>query len=144
MSLQGRIPLSERSTRAIATGLGVSILYAAIVFGYSVHPATNVSISGTLWHALVLYAIAAFGTVGSPLLLWIRYEIRSPGVLLAGILLFWHVLVEFPPIGSGQGDAPGFLFVFAWMPAYLVAYGLLAGGEYWLRGRNLSVSVPGV
>ena len=143
MSLQRWVPLSKQSTRALAISAGISVLYAAIVFGYSVHPATNVSISGTLWHALVLSSVMAFGTVGSPLLLWLRYEIRSPGVLLAAILLFWHVLVEFPLIGSGRGDSPGFLFVFAWMPFYLVAYGLLAGGEYWLRGRNVSISTQG-
>jgi len=142
VSLQRWSPVSERSTRSIVISVGISFLYTAIVFGYSVHPATNVSISGTLWHALVLYSVMALGTVGIPLLLWMRYEIRGPGVLLACILLFWHVLVEFPPIGSGQGDSPGFLFVFAWVPFYLVAYGLLAGGEYWLRGQNISVSTP--
>lgn len=139
-SLQRWSPVSERSTRAIAVSVGVSLLYTSVVFGYSVHPATNVSISGTLWHAFLLFSVMAFGTVGVPVLLWLRYEIRSPGVLMASLLLFWHVLVEFPPVGSGQGDSPGFLFVFAWVPFYLVAYGLLAAGERWLRGRDDSAS----
>lgn len=136
-SLRRAVP-SKRSRRAIVVSVGVSALYTAVVFGYSVHPATNVSISGTRWHAFVLYSALAFGTVGVPVLLWTRYEIRSPGVLSALVLLFWHVLVEFPPIGSGQGDSPGFLFVFVWMPFYLVAYGLLAAGERWLRGRSIA------
>jgi hypothetical protein len=140
LSLQRWSPVSERSTRAIAVSAGVSLLYTAVVFGYSVHPATNVSISGTLWHAFLLFFVMAFGTVGVPILLWLRYEIRSPGVLMACLLLFWHVLVEFPPVGSGQGDSPGFLFVFAWVPFYLVAYGLLAAGERWIRRRDVSVS----
>lgn len=136
MSRHQWVPFSKRSSRALAISAGISVLYTLIVFGYSVHPATSVSVSGTLWHTLILSSILAFGTVGIPLLLWRRYEIRSPSVLLACLLLFWHVLVEFPPLGSGQGDSPGFLFVFAWMPFYLVAYGLLAAGEYWLRGRT--------
>jgi hypothetical protein len=139
-TLQRWSPVSERSTRAIAVSAGVSLLYTAVVFGYSVHPATNVSISGTLWHAFPLFSVMAFGTVGVPVLLWLRCEIRAPGVLMACLLLFWHVLVEFPPVGSGQGDSPGFLFVFAWVPFYLVVYGLLAAGELWLRGRDVSVS----
>jgi hypothetical protein len=52
------------------------------------------------------------------------------------VLVFWHVLVYVPPIGTGQGDSPGFLFVFVGAPLYLVAYGALAGGELWLRGRG--------
>jgi len=51
---------------------------------------------GTLWHALVLSTVFGFGTIGVPVLLWLRYKIRSPGVLLMGILLFWHVLVYIP------------------------------------------------
>jgi hypothetical protein len=129
-------PVSERTTRALLVGAGVSVLYTAIVLGYSVHPETNVSISVPFWRALVSYSVVAFGTVGVPPLLWMRYELRSPTVLLVCLLVFWHVLVEFPPIGSGEGDSPGFLFVFVGMPLYLVAYGLLAGGEYWIRRRK--------
>ncbi|MEA1932345.1 MAG: hypothetical protein U9O06_12475 [Euryarchaeota archaeon] len=143
MSLQQRLPISERSIRSIVISVGISLLYTAIVLGYSVHPATDISVSGTLWHAVGLFSVMALGTVGVPLLVWLRYGIRSPGVLLAVILLFWHVLVAFPPLGSGQGDSPGFFFVFAWMPFYLVAYGLLAGGEYWVRGRTHSLTTPG-
>jgi hypothetical protein len=136
--LHGWFPLSRRSKRAIVASVCLSILYTGIVFAYSVHPATNVSISGTLWHALLMNSVLAFGTVGIPVLLWLRYDVRSPSFLLTCILLFWHILVEFPPIGSGQGDSPGFLFVFVGAPFYLVAYGLLAGGEVWLRRRDRS------
>lgn len=140
MSLQ-RPSISVRSVRAVAISASLTLLYTAVVFGYSVHPATNVSVSGTLWHAFVIQAVMAYGTVGVPLFLWQRFEIRSPGALMLGLLLFWHVLVEFPPLGSGQGDSPGFLFVFAWAPFYLVLYGLLAGGEVWLRRRDGLVSL---
>lgn len=142
--LQRWLPLSKGNKRAIVISAGISVLYTGTVFGYSVHPATNVSISGTLWHALLLYSVMAFGTVGVPILLWLGYDLQSPSVLLAGILLFWHVLVEFPPIGSGQGDSPGFLFVFIGVPFYLIAYGLLAGVEVWLRRRQLSLAPPSV
>ena len=123
-------------------GAFLSVLYTCATFGYAAHPATDVTVSGTLWHSLVLYSFLAFGTVGVPVSLWLRYELRSPGVLLAGVLLFWHALVYVPPFGSGQGDAPGFLFVFVFVPVYLVAYGLLAAVEFWLRGRDIAVSLP--
>lgn len=135
-------PSLRRKKRDLVVGTGLSVLYTGLVFGYSVHPATNVSISGTLWHALLLCSVLAFGTVGVPVLLWLGYDVRSPGVLLACILLFWHVLVEFPPIGSGQGDSPDFLFVFVGVPFYLVAYGLLVGVEVWLRRRDFSRAPP--
>lgn len=59
---------------------------------------------------------------------------------MAVILLFWHVVIHLPVIGSDGGDAPAFALVLFWAPFYLIAYGLLAGGEYWLRGRNAFVS----
>lgn len=143
-ALQRWLPLSRRSKRAIVISIGLSVLYTGIVVGYSVHPATNVSISGTLWDALLLHSVMAFGTVGVPVLLWLGYDVRSPSILLVCILMFWHVLVEFPPIGSGQGDSPGFLFVFVGVPFYLIAYGLLAGVEVWLRRRHFSLTPPSV
>ena len=138
-SLRRSVPSSERWRRAAAIGVGLSLFYSAIVFGYSVHPASNVSISGSAWQGFALYSLLALGTVGVPVVLWLGHDIRSPAVLLAFLLVFWHVLVEFPPIGTGRGDAPGFLFVFVWVPFYLVAYGLLAVGEWWFRNRGVSV-----
>ena len=114
-----------------------------VVFGYSLLPWSNVSISGTLWHAVALYSVFAFGTVGVPVVIWLRYGAWTPGALLALVLVFWHVLVYVPPIGTGEGDSPGFLFVFVGAPLYLVAYGALAGGELWLRGRRPSASGTG-
>jgi hypothetical protein len=128
--------------RPLAISIAATLLYSTAVFLYSVLPSSNVSISGTLWHALSLSTGFGLVTIGVPVFLWLRYDIRSPGVLLVGILAFWHVLVYIPPIGSGQGDSPGFLFVFVWAPMYLVAYVLLATIEYQLRGRNLLASFP--
>lgn len=132
VSLRRAVPSSERGGRAVATGAVLSVLYSAVVFAYSV-AAPDVSLSGSAIEGFALYSLLAFGTVGVPVALWLRYRIRSPGVLLALLLLFWHVLVELPPVGTGRGDSPGFLFVFVWMPLYLVAYGFLAAGEYGLR-----------
>lgn len=126
--------------RPLAISVAVTFLYSTAVIVYSVLPFSNVSISGTLWHALVLSTAFGLVTIGIPVFLWLRYDIRSPGALLVGILVFWHVLVYLPPIGSGQGDSPGFLFVFVWAPIYLVAYILLAAIEYWLRGRTVLAS----
>ena len=122
--------------RPLAISVAVTLLYSTAVFVYSVLPVSNASISGTLWHTLVLSTAFGLGTIGIPVFLWLQYDIRSPGVLLVGILAFWHVLAYLPPIGSGHGDSPGFLFVFVFAPLYLVAYGLLATIEYWLRGRT--------
>ena len=124
--------------RALALGVVAAVCYTAIVFGYSTLPGSNVSISGTLWHAVALYSVVAVGTVGVPVVLWLRYGVWSPGALLALVLLFWHVLVYVPPVGTGEGDSPGFLFVFVGAPLYLVGYAALAGSELWLRGRDRS------
>ena len=124
--------------RSLAISTAVTLLYSISVFGYSLLPFSNVSISGTIWDALALSTGFGLVTIGIPVFLWLRYEIRSPGALLVGLLVFWHILVYIPPIGSGQGDSPGFLFVFVWAPLYLVAYGILAAVEYRLRGRNVS------
>ncbi len=126
--------------RPLAISIAATLLYSTAMFVYSVLPPSNVSISGTLWQALALSTGFGLVTIGFPVFLWLRYDIRSPGILLVGILVFWHVLVYIPPIGSGQGDSPGFLFVFVWAPMYLVAYVLLATIEYQLRGRNLLAS----
>lgn len=125
--------------RPLTISIAGTLLYVGIVLGYSLLPVSNVSISGTIWDALALSTGFGAVTIGIPVFLRLRYEIRSPGWLLVGILVFWHVLVYTPPFGSGQGDSPGFLFVFVWAPLYLVGYGILAAGEYWLRGRT----VPG-
>jgi hypothetical protein len=128
---------SSRATRrALVFGVGLSVLYTAVVLGYSVYLATNISVAGSLWVALVVQSALALGTVGVPVFLWKRYALRSPAVLLVLLLVFWHVLVEFPPVGTGQGDSPGFLFVFAGAPFYVVLYGVLAGGEVVLRRRG--------
>lgn len=128
--------------RPIAISIAATILYSVSVLGYSLLPSSNVSISGTLWDAFAFSIGYGLVTIGVPVFLWLRYEIRSPGALLAAILLFWHILIYIPPIGSGQGDSPGFIFVFVLAPMYLVGYVLLAVVEYLLRGRNVSVSLP--
>lgn len=134
-------PVSVSTARALAIGGGLSVLYTAIVLAYSAHPATNVSVAGPLWVALAVQSAMALGTVGVPVFLWERYNVRSPGVLLVVLLVFWHVLVEFPPVGTGRGDSPGFLFVFAGAPLYVVLYGVLASGEVVLRRRGLTIPI---
>jgi hypothetical protein len=134
-----RSSVSRPTVRALAVGGGLSVLYTATVLAYSAHPATNVSVAGSLWVALAVQSAMALGTVGVPVFLWTRYEIRSPGVLLIALLVFWHVLVEFPPVGTGQGDSPGFLFVFAGAPLYLVLYAVLASGEVVFRRRGVTL-----
>ena len=92
----------------------------------------------------MLYRLESVLIIPSPVCTnppWIRYCLRSPLVLMSVILLFWHVLVEFSRIGSGQGDSPGFLFVFILAPLYVVVYGCVAGLEYWVAKRDPPVPV---
>lgn len=140
-ALHRRLPLGDRTTTAVLVAAAVSVAYTLIVLGYSLLPSSGVSISGTLWHSIAIQSAFALGTVGVPVFLWLRANLKSPAVLLAAILLFWHVLVEFPPVGSGQGDSPGFLFVFVFAPFYVLAYAVLAAGEYWIGKRDVSIPV---
>ncbi|QLH83915.1 hypothetical protein [Halosimplex pelagicum] len=140
-SLPGRFSsLGDWNQALLSAGLA-SIAYASIVTGYSTQ-SPAIQITGSIWSSFGLAALFAFGTIGVPILLWIRYQIRGPSIVMALVLLFWHVLIHLPVLGSDGGDAPAFALVLFWAPLYLVAYGLLAGGEYWLRGRNISVSTP--
>ena len=132
---------SGKWKRAILSGSLASVVYVGTVLGYSVQ-SPNIQITGSFWQSFGLAALFAFGTIGIPILLWVRYQIRGPSVLMALILLFWHVVIHLPVIGSEGGDVPAFALVLFWAPFYLVAYGLLAGGEYWLRGRNIPISTP--
>lgn len=131
---------TETWGRELLISAAVSLVYTGLVLGYAYLLSPSVTITGPLWGAVAWYSFTAFGTVGIPILLWLRFDLRSPAVLLACILLFWHVLAEIPLLGSNQGDAPGFTFVFFLVPFYLVAYALFAGGEYWFRDENHSVN----
>ncbi|GAA0260682.1 hypothetical protein ACFFQF_23655 [Haladaptatus pallidirubidus] len=124
--------------RVILSGGLASIVYAGIVFAYSAQ-SPDIQITESFWSSFGLATLFAFGTIGIPILLWMRYDIRGPSILMALILLLWHVAIHLPIIGSEGGDAPAFALVLFWAPIYLIAYGLLAGGEYWLRGRNIPV-----
>lgn len=77
--LYRRFPLSERSKRVIRLSTGLNLLYTGLVFGYSIYPGMNVSIFGTLWHALVLSSIMAFGLSGFPFCSdsAMRFEVRA-------------------------------------------------------------------
>lgn len=143
-ALHSRFPETETWKRPLAVSIGVAVLYSTAVFGYSLLPFSNVSIPGMLGETLVVSTALGFVTVGIPVFLWLRYNFLSPATLLVVILIFWHILVYIPPIGTGQGDSPGFLFVFAWAPVYLVAYVILSAVEYWFRQRNDTVSLPSI
>lgn len=117
---------------ALLAGAGAGLVYTGAVIGYSLLPSSGVSFSGSVLWTAAISALLSFGAIGLPVALWVRYRLRSPLALMGGILLFWHVLVYVPPIGSGQGDSPGFLFVFVFAPFYIVGYGILAGVEGWL------------
>jgi hypothetical protein len=125
-----------------ALGLGVvaALAYTGVTTVYSLIPATNVELGEPVVRSVGSLIPYSFGTIGVPVALWLRYRLRTPLVFMIGILVFWHVLVEFPPLGTGRGDSPGFLFVFVLAPAYVVGYVVLAGIEGWLRAGGIPAS----
>ncbi|WEL28018.1 hypothetical protein [Haloferax volcanii] len=126
--------------RSILLSSVASVVYTGLVFGYSTL-APDVQITGSFWPSFGIGLLFAFGTIGVPIVLWIRYRIRGPAILMGFVLLFWHVLIYVPILGAEGGDAPAFALVLFWAPFYLLAYALLAGGEYWLRRREVATAV---
>ena len=126
------IESTETWGRSLPTSTVVSLVYTGLVLGYVYLLSPSVTIHGPVWWAVLWYSLMGFGTVGIPILLWLQFDLRSPAVLLTGILLFWHTL----PLWNNQGDTSGFFLVFYLVPFYLVAYALLAGGEYWIRDKT--------
>ncbi len=122
--------------RALLVGAGLSLGYTGLVLGYSFLPSSPVTITGPFPRVVGWYSLLAFGAVGVPVVLRLRFGLRTPLALLAGILLFWHVVVGTPLLDGSRADAPAFTFVFFWAPFYLVAYALLAGAEHALRARS--------
>ncbi len=120
---------------ALLVGVVVSLAYTVVVLGYSLLPISGVSVGVPLWQTVGFSGLTSLGAIGVPVVLWGRYRLRSPAAFMGVVLLFWHVLVELPPVAGG-GDSPGFLFVFLLAPLYVLVYGLLAGVEYWLRVRD--------
>lgn len=121
---------------ALLVGVGASVLYTVIVIGYALLPISGIDVGEPVWQTIGFSGLMSLGVIGIPVALWGRYHLRSPLAFMAVVLLFWHVLVEFPPIGSGRNDSPGFLFVFVLAPVYVVVYGLLAIVEYRRRSRD--------
>lgn len=126
----------RRWRRAALTGSAASALYAAALLAWSLRPSSEIALSTPLWLTIGGALAGAVGAVGVPIALGIRYRVRSPVALMAGLLVFWHVLIEYPPLGSGQGDTPGFTFVLLFAPLYVAGYLLLAAVERWLRGQT--------
>ena len=71
-----------------------------------------------------------------------HFQIRGPAIRMVCILLFWHAIIHLPILGSSGGNAPVFALIIFWAPFYFVVYGLLAAGEYWFRGRSITVATP--
>lgn len=72
-----------------------------------------------------IYVLGGLGTFGVPTALYLRHGLVSPLVILGGLVAFWSL--------TESGDSPASLFLVALWPAYLVAFLLVGGLEYWLR-----------
>lgn len=121
-------------------GVGTSVFYTGLVLFYTLLPFSNVDIGDPIWQTAGFSALMSLGVVGVPVVLWGRYRLYGPLALMSFILVFWHVLVEFPPIGSGQGDSPGFLFVFLLAPVYVALYAVIGILEFkYNNGKPLTL-----
>lgn len=121
---------------ALLAGVGGGLLYTVVVVGYSLLPGPAVSVNGSAWRLFGVAGLLSLGSIGVPVVLWVRYRLRSPVACLAIVLLSCHVLVQLLPDRAGMGDMPGFFLVLGLAPVYVGAYGLLAAAEHWIRGRH--------
>lgn len=113
----------------IVAGVGTSVVLVA--YWLSIGALTPVELRRALHsrtaatQVIGIYFLGGLGTVGVPTALYLRYRLVSPLALLVAIVAFWGL--------AENGDSPASLFVLALWPAYLVAFVLVGGLEYWLR-----------
>ncbi len=130
-------------TIAIVSGVLASAGYTAVVYGYLLSPFSQLSVSGALHNRVWWDLLLSLGTIGLPVVLYLRYRVRSPLLLLMAILLFWHGLIVHIP-GTETMDTAAFAFVFMLAPAYVAGYLLFAHTEQVLRGRRRSEHYGGI
>ena len=74
------------------------------------------------------------GSIGVPIVLWLRFGCYGPVVLMSVIVLLLTFVM--PLAAPRRGDSPAFVLVIYWAPFYLVFYTVIAGVEYLYQHRG--------
>ena len=130
---------SWRSSLFVGTATGTAV--ALVVFGTVLYTgAEGVPETNREWLQLVGWiGLGGILTAGVPVVLYLRYRLLSPILVLVVESTFWIV----PDlVSTNTGDAPGYFFAVALWPVYLGLYSVAAALEYRLRGTRWSFSRP--
>lgn len=118
--------------RALLVGVSASAVYPLVAIGIAMAVGPSFS-NGGLGGYLVA-VIFALGSIGVPIVLWLRFEYRGPIVLMSTIVVFLTFIM--PLIAPMSGESPAFTLVIYWAPLYLIFYTILVGGEYLYRHQE--------
>ena len=126
-------------SEALFAGVVASAIYPLVAIGFALAVGQGLSFSGSFLSGYLISVGFTLGTVGVPVVLWLRFGYRGPIALMSLVL----VLLTFvaPLVAPRRGDAPAFVLVIYWAPFYLVLYALVGGVEHlYRRWRTRSTS----
>ena len=131
-------PMSLR--RALLIGVVASAVYPLVAIGFA--RAVGPPFSGGGLIGYLTSTIFTLGSIGVPIVLWLRFEYRVPVALMALMVVFLTFVM--PLIAPDRGDSPAFILVIFWAPFYLITYATATVGEYlYRRWRTSHGSVNG-
>ena len=128
-SMSPPVPLG----RALLIGILVSVIYIPVAVGFALIVGPGFSGSGPPGSLLIMMGFA-FGSIGVPIVLWLRFEYYGPVALMSVIVLL--LTFAMPLVAPGSGDSPAFALVIYWAPFYLVFYVVIVGIEYLYQHRS--------
>ena len=124
-----RPPTSWRE--ALLVGAVASAVYPLVAIGFALAVGQDLRFSGGFLTGYPTTVGFTLGTVGLPVVLWLRFGYRGPIALMSLVLVFLTFVA--PLVAPGRGDAPAFALAIYWAPFYLVLYGVSAGVEFCYR-----------
>lgn len=108
-------------------GILASVIYIPVAAGFALAVGPSFSVGGSLGIYLIMVGFT-FGSIGVPIVLWLRFGYRGPVALMSVIVLL--LTFAMPLAAPGNGDSPAFALVIYWAPFYLVFYAVIVGIEY--------------
>lgn len=134
MAVRSRFRASRPPTswnEALFVGIVASAVYPLVAIGFALAVGQGLSFSGSFLSGYLISVVFTLGTVGVPVVLWLRFGYRGPIALMSVVV----VLLTFvaPLVAPERGDAPAFALVIYWAPFFLVSYGVVAGAEFFYR-----------
>ena len=139
MSLRSRrseIAPSASWSRAVGIGLLATFLSNVAIWSYEILVLGDSYAVTPIW--LTMQFVGCMGTIGLPVALWSRYELRAPLVSMALVFSLYLSM----PVFTGGGDAPPVLLLVVLAPIFVGIYLLVAGLEHLLRSRKPKRSTP--